>query len=111
LTFVFFSAFPACFFLLGSAGGIGGLVAAYVVAGLRELGEPARKAIITELVPQGSRPAAIGVYWAARCLAVSPAPLLGALLWLKWGPAAPFLVASGIGVIGAVAFFVAFRRR
>lgn len=111
LTFVFFSAFPASFFLLGTAGGLGGLVAAYVVAGLRELGEPARKAIITELVPQESRTAAIGVYWAARCLAVSPAPLIGALLWIRWGPAAPFLVASGIGVVGAAAFFLGFRRR
>lgn len=108
-TFVFFSAFPACFALLGAWGGVGGLAAAYVVAGLREVGEPARKAIITELVPQDARTAAIGVYWAARCLAVAPAPILGAVLWLTVGPTAPFLVATALGSLGAALFLLRFR--
>jgi MFS family permease len=109
LTFVFFSAFPICFALLGAKLGVAGLVAAYVVAGLRELGEPARKAIITELVPRDARTASIGVYWSVRCLAVAPAPIVGAILWLSAGPTAPFVVASALGTVGALLFVLRFR--
>jgi hypothetical protein len=109
LTFLFFASFPLCFWLLGARFGLVGLVLAYVVAGLRELGEPARKALITDLVPKEARAEAIGAYWSVRCLVVAAAPLVGALLWLHVGPAAPFLVAGAIGLVGALLFTLAFR--
>ncbi len=42
LTFVFFAAFPLAFWGLGRMWGVWGLAAAYVVSGLREIGEPAQ---------------------------------------------------------------------
>src|SRR5262249_52963723 len=65
VTFVFFALFPLAV-LLGPALGVWGLIAAFVVSGLREIGEPARKAMVTELAPADCRTQAIGLYWASR---------------------------------------------
>ena len=111
LTFFFFALFPISFLILGSHFGLAGLVVAYVIAGLREIGEPARKAMITELLPEDARTAATGLYWAVRTFAVMLAPLAGALVWLAWGPHATFIAASGIGLIGAIVFAIVFNRQ
>ena len=74
LTFVFFATFPLAFYLLGPLHATvhvaghrvalyWGLLIAYVIAGLREIGEPARKAMITELLPQDAKTAATSLYW------------------------------------------------
>ncbi len=115
LTFVFFALFPISVVLLGSAFGFAGLILAFVVGGLRELGEPARKAMIADLVPADVRTQAIGMYWSARSVAVMWASPVGALLWLLGnhfrpglGPLFTFLAAGLIGLLGAAIFFFRF---
>ena len=109
LTFVFFAAFPLTLLLLGPLGRAG-LVLAFVVGGLREIGEPARKALITELVPAEAESQAIGLYWAARSAAVMLAPLAGGLIWVGLGPRAMLGAAGVCGVAGALLFYAGERR-
>jgi MFS family permease len=111
LTFLFFALFPISFWWLGERFGFAGLAMAYVIGGLREIGEPARKAMITELLPEDAKTAATGLYWSVRSLAVMLAPLLGALVWVLISPAAAFCIASIVGAIGAAAFAIFFRAK
>src|SRR2546428_4743589 len=98
LTFVFFALFPLALATLGEAAGVWGLIAAFVVGGLREFGEPARKAMITELVPADCRSQAIGVYWSARGAGIVPASLVGGLVWVFAGPRAMLFSAGALGL-------------
>jgi MFS family permease len=94
--FLCYALFP---FLLVSAQGPVGLVAAFVCAGLREIGEPARKAMIVDLANAAQRGQMVGVYYFTRGLVVMPASLLGGLLWTL-APQTPFVVAAGVCLIG-----------
>ena len=109
LTFVFFALFPLTLVTLGGSWGIWGMVLAFVVSGLREFGEPARKAIITELVPADCRTQAIGIYWSARCAGIVPASLAGGLIWILAGPRTMLWCASALGVLGAGLFYLRFK--
>jgi len=102
LTFTFFSLFPLSLALAKSTSW---LILAFLTAGLREIGEPARKALIVDLCPAERRGRSVGVYYLIRGLVVFPASLLGGWLW-GIGPEVPFYVASCIGLIGLVAFLV-----
>jgi MFS family permease len=110
LTFVFFALFPIALVTIGGAG-VPGLVAAFVIAGLREFGEPARKAMITELVPAECRTQAIGIYWATRGAAIAPASLVGGVLWCTAGPRAALWCAGVFGLVGAALFYARFAGR
>ena len=94
--------------LPGPLGGAWGLVLAFVVGGCREVGEPARKAMITELAPPALRTQAIGVYWAARSVGILPAPLVGGLIWLFIGREAVLWSAAALGMAGAILFYARF---
>ncbi|HEV8580189.1 MAG TPA: MFS transporter [Thermoanaerobaculia bacterium] len=96
LTFAFFALFPLA---LATAHGTAWLTAAFVVAGLRETGEPARKALIVDLAAAGARGRAVGLYYLLRGLAVFPAPLMGGWLWTL-DRRLPFYVAFAVGVAG-----------
>ena len=96
LTFAFFALFPLA---LATARGAFWLTAAFVVAGLRETGEPARKALIVDLAAAGARGRAVGLYYLLRGLAVFPAPLAGGWLWTV-DRRLPFYVAFAVGVAG-----------
>jgi len=116
-TFAAFAAFPLALATLGPALGFAGLAAAFVVGGLRELGEPARKAMISELVDPALRMQATGLYWAIRSAAVMLAPLVGGAIWVAAdrlkpgaGPVAMLIAASAVGWIGAALFFARFGR-
>ena len=91
-TFLMFSLFPICLVLLpkfcAHAGlpVMAGLVLAYVINGLREVGEPARKALIASGFPPEVRARAVGLYWGLRSFAFCPAPIVAALLWRRIGP-------------------------
>ncbi len=111
LTFLFFALFPLAFWWLGHQFGVIGLALAYIIGGLREIGEPARKAMITELLPDDAKTAATGLYWSVRSLAVMPAPLIGAAVWLWISPQAMFITASAVGMIGAVLFALFFSKK
>ncbi len=69
------------------------------MAGLRETGEPARKALIVDLASAGARGRAVGLYYLIRGLAVFPASLVGGWLWTI-NPRLPFYAAFAVGVAG-----------
>jgi MFS family permease len=114
VTFLLFSLFPICLVLLpraAAAAGLpvmAGLVITYILNGLRELGEPARKALITTGFAPEVRARAVGIYWGVRSFAFFPAPIVAALLWSRIGPDATFLIGGGIGLVGTA--FFALRR-
>ncbi|HKH47238.1 MAG TPA: MFS transporter [Thermoanaerobaculia bacterium] len=98
VTFGFFALFPLA---LATATGPAWLAAAFVIAGLRETGEPARKALIVDLASAGARGRAVGLYYLVRGLAVFPASLVGGWLWTL-DRRLPFYVAFAIGVAGCL---------
>jgi predicted MFS family arabinose efflux permease len=102
LTFIFFALFPLA---LVSLPGQAGLILAFVVYGLREIGEPARKALITSLVPRAVRAEGVGLYWGLRSLAICWASLVGALVWYGFGPEALLYLAFAFGCLGAAVFY------
>jgi MFS family permease len=97
-SFMCFALFPL---LLATAQGPVGLVAAFVCAGLREIGEPARKAMIVDLADAAQRGRTVGAYYFTRGLVVMPASLIGGFLWTL-APQTPFFVAAGICLLGVV---------
>lgn len=101
-TFVAFALFPISVI---AATGFAGLVAAFVVGGLREIGEPARKAVILDLADARRRGRTTGSYYLVRGLAITPAAIIGALLW-RVRPELPFVVAAAFGLAGAIVFAV-----
>ena len=106
-TFVAFAAFPLAVVL---AHDFTTLVGAFIVGGLREVGEPARKAMIVDLVRPSLRARSVGLYYLIRSLAVAPAAFIGGLLW-KVAPALPFWLAGLVGVAGVVVFAATVEER
>jgi hypothetical protein len=76
------------------------------VYGLREIGEPARKALITSLMPEPVRARGVGLYWGVRSFAICSASLAGAVIWYLFGPQLLLYVAFGLGCIGAGLFYL-----
>jgi predicted MFS family arabinose efflux permease len=115
-TFLLFALFPILLVLLPKASvAVGapvmlGLVITFIVNGLRELGEPARKALISTGFPPEVRARAVGLYWGLRSFAFFPAPLVAAYLWLKIGPDSTFLIGGGIGLVGTIWYAVTSRQ-
>ncbi len=99
-TFLAFSAFPLAVI---SSRSFFALVLAFVIGGLREIGEPARKAMIVDLAEPAVRARSIGLYYFIRSVAIAPAATIGGLLW-RTAPAIPFIVAGTVGLIGTVIF-------
>jgi MFS family permease len=106
-TFVAFTCFPLA---VVAAHSFGGLVLAFVVGGLREIGEPARKALILEFVRPDVRARGVGLYYLIRSVAIAPAATIGGLLW-KTAPSLPFVVAGAIGLVGTVLFALTVEER
>jgi MFS family permease len=106
LTFVFFALFPLAVRIATS---FPALVVAFIVGGLKEFGEPARKSLIVDLAPDDQRGRAVGVYYAIRNLLVVPAGVVGGLLWQR-APALPLEVACVVGMVGTVVFVLGSRR-
>jgi MFS family permease len=97
LTYAFFTLFPLAVVLSHS---YAALAAAYVVGGLREIGEPARKALIVDFA-LGDPGATVGLYYSIRGFAVAGAAALGGALWMV-RPSLTFLVAAGLGAAGTL---------
>ena len=87
-TFLFFSAFPFALLLAPSTAW---LIPVFILSGLREAGEPARKALIMDLAAQSALGRQIGAYHMIRGILMSMAPLLGGVLW-GWDPRSPFIL-------------------
>jgi MFS family permease len=107
ITFLAFALFPLTVALSHS---FGMLVLAYVVAGLRELGEPSRKALIVDLVDPDLRGRSVGLYYLIRSLTIAPAAVTGSLLW-KISPVTPFYAAFAVGLLGCAVFGLMARKR
>jgi MFS family permease len=100
-TFVFFTLFPVT---LLWAHDFKWLALAFVVRGLKEFGEPARKAlIIGEAVPE-LRARTYGAYYLIRDCTVTSGSFLGAWLW-SVSPRANFIGAAVCGALGTVWFW------
>lgn len=100
LTFFIFALFPL---ILAFSTNIFWLTLAFIAAGLREIGEPARKALIVDLAKESIRARIVGVYYLIRGLVVFPASLIGGWLWTH-NPHLPFYIAFITGMIGVVIF-------
>ena len=99
-TFAAFAAFPIAVVL---ASDFPTLVLAFVVGGLREIGEPARKAMIVDLVRPSLRARSVGLYYLIRSVSIAPAAFIGGVLW-SMAPVLPFWTAGAIGAAGVIVF-------
>jgi MFS family permease len=107
VTFVFFAAFPLAVRL---ATGSAWLAAAFVIGGLKEIGEPARKSLIVDLAPDDRRARVVGFYYAVRNFLVVPAGIIGGLLWQR-SPQLTLETASLVAFLGVIAYVVTMRAR
>jgi MFS family permease len=98
LTYLFFTLFPVAVLLSRS---FVPLVLAYVVGGLREIGEPARKALIVDLADPLCRGRTVGLYYSIRGFAVAGAAAIGGALWTV-RPELTFEVAAVLGMLGTL---------
>jgi MFS family permease len=106
-TFVSFALFPLAVIFAST---FALLVLAFVIGGLREIGEPSRKAMIVDFAQEGVRARSVGLYYLVRSLSITPAAAIGGLLW-KIAPEVPFVVAGIIGLIGTVVFTLTVEER
>lgn len=102
ITFVFFTLFPLALLFARS---FELLILAFVLRGLKEFGEPTRKALIMDLAPEDRKAAMFGLYYLMRDVIVSVAAFGGAFLW-KIGPQVNFLAALACGVLGTILFAI-----
>ena len=105
-TYLFFAAFPAS---LSLAHGMAALVLCFALMGLREIGEPPRKALIADLAREGRKSVDVGAYYFVRGLAVFPASLVGGLLW-RIDPRLTFAAAAAVALLGAAIFYFRVQR-
>ncbi|HXU07437.1 MAG TPA: MFS transporter, partial [Blastocatellia bacterium] len=106
-TFVCFALFPVAIVM---SSGFASLVGAFVIGGLREIGEPSRKAMIVDFAEPHLRARTVGLYYLIRSLSISPAAAIGGLLW-KLAPQTPFVAAGVVGIIGALVFALTVEER
>jgi len=96
LTYVFFSLFPLAVLLSHT---FTALVGAFAIGGLREIGEPVRKALIVDLADPQARGRTVGLYYAIRGFAVAGAAAVGGALWTV-RPSLTLLTATLLGFAG-----------
>jgi len=106
-TFVCFALFPVAVVLAKS---FAWLVGAFVIGGLREIGEPSRKAMIVDFADPQTRARTVGLYYLVRSLSITPASAIGGLLW-KIRPQIPFFAAGIIGIAGTLLFAATVEER
>jgi MFS family permease len=99
-TFCFFTLFPLFLLFCRS---FAWLVPAFILRGLKEFGEPTRKALIMDLAPESCKAGMFGLYYLLRDVVVSMAAFGGAFLW-QISPATNFLAAFSFGLLGTAAF-------
>lgn len=100
-TFIFFSLFPVSLLF---AHNFAWLAVAFAIRGLKEFGEPARKALIIAQAPPELRARTYGAYYLIRDCIVTTGSFLGAWLW-SISPQANFVGAAVCGALGALWFW------
>ncbi len=106
-TFISFALFPLAVIVASS---FTSLIVAFVVGGLREIGEPARKAMIVDFARDDLRARSVGLYYLVRSLSITPAAAIGGILW-KIAPQVPFMTAGIIGFAGTLVFALTVEER
>jgi MFS family permease len=101
ITFVFFTLFPVTLLF---AHDFKWLALAFVVRGLKEFGEPARKALIIGEAAPELRARTYGAYYLIRDCTVTTGSFLGAWLW-HISPQANFIGAAICGALGTIWFW------
>lgn len=101
-TFVFFTIFPAVLYYSRS---FPALIVAFLIRGMKEFGEPTRKALIMDLAPANAKAGTFGAYYLLRDLVVSAAAFSSAFLW-NISPETNFFTAFACGAIGTVLFAI-----
>ncbi len=99
-TFVFFTLFPLSLLWADS---FWWLALAFAIRGLKEFGEPARKAIIIGEAATEIRSRTYGAYYLIRDCIVTSGSFLGAWLW-NLNPQANFIGAALCGLLGTLWF-------
>jgi MFS family permease len=106
-TFVCFALFPVA---VAFSTGFWTLAAAFAVGGLREIGEPSRKAMIVDFAEPHMRARSVGLYYLIRSLSITPSAAIGGALYTL-DARLPFVVAGAIGLTGVVAFWATVEDR
>jgi len=99
-TFAFFTLFPL---VLMVSHNVWMFILAFIIRGLKEFGEPTRKAMIMDLAPEGQKAGMFGLYYLLRDVIVSVAAFSAGWLW-NLSPQVNFLTAFGFGLIGTLFF-------
>jgi MFS family permease len=102
ITFGFFTLFPAILYFSRDTSM---LIVAFFIRGLKEFGEPTRKALIVDLAVPEARARTMGTYYLVRDSIVSLAAFGGGLLW-KFSPGLNLWTAFGFGVLGTLFFAI-----
>lgn len=106
-TFACFALFPLA---VAMSTGFASLIIAFIIGGLREIGEPSRKAMIVDFAQEGLRARSVGLYYLVRSITITPSAAIGGLLW-KVTPQMPFITAGVIGLIGTIVFAATVEER
>jgi MFS family permease len=106
-TFIFFTLFPVTLLF---AHNFAWLAIAFVVRGLKEFGEPARKALIIAQAQPELRARTYGAYYLIRDCTVTPGSFLGAWLW-SISPQVNFVGAAICGGLGTIWFWRLVQKR
>jgi len=106
VTFIMFTLFPVSLLMSRS---FSALVIAFIIRGFKEFGDTSRKALIIGYSDSYRRGQMVGAYYLVRDLIVSAGAILGAYLW-KVGPAANFLGAAALGVVGTIFYVKTIRQ-
>jgi MFS family permease len=101
-TFFFFSLFPLVLLFSQS---LEWLIVAFILRGLKEFGEPTRKALIMDLSPDSCKAGMFGLYYLIRDVFVAIAALGGAFLW-QISPQTNLITAFVFGLIGTMGFWI-----
>lgn len=102
MTFIFFTLFPLVLLYCRS---LEWLIVAFILRGLKEFGEPTRKALIMDLSPDSCKAGMFGLYYLIRDVIVSVAAFGGAFLW-QINPQTNLITAFVFGILGSVGFAV-----
>jgi len=102
ITFVFFTLFPVMLYFSGS---FALLAVAFFIRGLREFGEPTRKAMIMDFSVIGAEARSFGLYYFIRDTIVAFAAFVGGWLW-QLNPTINLFSAFVFGIIGTVYFLL-----
>ena len=106
-TFLCFSLYPVAVVM---STGFATLVVAFIIGGLREIGEPSRKAMIVDFARADLRARTVGLYYLVRSITITPSAAIGGLLW-KFAPQVPFIIAGVIGLAGTLVFAATVEER